>query len=223
MIRTVIGLFVFALGLCVWIVVAHPVRAPAPGTIPETVTRADTPEAPLPPPAVAQTAPETAVQTDPPSAPALPTAPAPPAAADADLRALTSTVLANLAQSAIPPSPVTAEGLRLALTDAVARNRSEPYILGLIANARENGVVQMPLALITDTGVMDLRVQLPAGRAIRPLPPTYTVAEGDSLRSIAQALYGDGGMFLRLFEANRSRLNTPDEIKPGQVLTIPPL
>lgn len=50
---------------------------------------------------------------------------------------------------------------------------------------------------------------------------TYTVKSGDSLSKIAKAIYGDGTEWRRIFDANRDKLNNPDLIHPGQVLTIP--
>jgi nucleoid-associated protein YgaU len=50
----------------------------------------------------------------------------------------------------------------------------------------------------------------------------YMVAAGDSLSSIARAVYGDANAWERIFAANRDQLTDPDEIKPGQMLNIPP-
>jgi nucleoid-associated protein YgaU len=50
----------------------------------------------------------------------------------------------------------------------------------------------------------------------------YTVASGDTLSKIAKQFYGDANAYMHIFEANRDKLNNPDMIKPGQVLTIPP-
>jgi nucleoid-associated protein YgaU len=49
----------------------------------------------------------------------------------------------------------------------------------------------------------------------------YTVVSGDTLSGIAQRFYGDGTLFLRIFEANRDQISTPNLIFPGQVLRIP--
>jgi nucleoid-associated protein YgaU len=53
--------------------------------------------------------------------------------------------------------------------------------------------------------------------------PTHTVVSGDTLWKIAQAHYGNGAKYTAIFEANRDILDDPDRIRPGQVLTIPPL
>lgn len=50
---------------------------------------------------------------------------------------------------------------------------------------------------------------------------TYTVKSGDTLSKISQQFYGDAGKYQQIFEANRDKLNDPDKIQVGQVLTIP--
>ena len=50
---------------------------------------------------------------------------------------------------------------------------------------------------------------------------TYTVVKGDSLSKIASKLLGDGNKWRRIYDANRTTIENPDLIYPGQVLTIP--
>jgi len=52
---------------------------------------------------------------------------------------------------------------------------------------------------------------------------TYTVQPGDSLWKIAEAHYGDGSQYMKIFEANQPLLEDPDKIYPGQELVIPDL
>ena len=52
-------------------------------------------------------------------------------------------------------------------------------------------------------------------------PETYTVQPGDTLSGIAQQVYGDAGSYMRIFKANRDKLDNPDMIQPGQELVIP--
>ena len=52
---------------------------------------------------------------------------------------------------------------------------------------------------------------------------TYTVQSGDTLWKIATEMYGSGGKYMKIFEANTDILENPDRIKPGQVLQIPDL
>lgn len=48
-----------------------------------------------------------------------------------------------------------------------------------------------------------------------------TVQPGNTLWGIASGAYGDGVLYVRLFEANRGQIRDPDLIYPGQVFTIP--
>ena len=54
-----------------------------------------------------------------------------------------------------------------------------------------------------------------------PEPVIYTVVSGDTLSGIAQRFYGDASAYMRIFEANRDKLNDPNLIHPGQELVIP--
>ena len=52
-------------------------------------------------------------------------------------------------------------------------------------------------------------------------PQTYTVKSGDTLSKISKQHYGDANEYMRIFYANRDKLNDPDKIQVGQELTIP--
>lgn len=58
-----------------------------------------------------------------------------------------------------------------------------------------------------------------------PASPTieYTVERGDTLSSISKAFYGSIRHIDFLYEANRDRLSSKDDLRLGQVLLIPPL
>lgn len=49
----------------------------------------------------------------------------------------------------------------------------------------------------------------------------YTVQSGDSLSKIAKHVYGDANAYHQIFNANTDKLDDPDQIKVGQVLTLP--
>jgi nucleoid-associated protein YgaU len=51
---------------------------------------------------------------------------------------------------------------------------------------------------------------------------TYTVKPGDTLSKISRQLYGDSDEFMRIFYANRDKINDPDNIQVGWELNIPP-
>ena len=50
---------------------------------------------------------------------------------------------------------------------------------------------------------------------------TYTVRPGDSLSKISKEFYGDPNQYMRIFEANRDKLQNPDRIQVDQQLFIP--
>ena len=50
---------------------------------------------------------------------------------------------------------------------------------------------------------------------------TVTVLDGENLYKIAQRVYGSGGKYLQLYEANKDILKDPNLIRAGQVLKVP--
>lgn len=59
----------------------------------------------------------------------------------------------------------------------------------------------------------------PAAAAAAPI--TITVQPGFTLWAIARDTYGDGVLYVQVFEANRDKIKDPDLIYPGQVFTVP--
>jgi LysM repeat protein len=51
---------------------------------------------------------------------------------------------------------------------------------------------------------------------------SYKVVAGDTLSKISKKYYGDPNEYMRIFYANRDKLNDPDKIQVGQDLVIPP-
>ena len=50
----------------------------------------------------------------------------------------------------------------------------------------------------------------------------YTVVSGDTLSKISKQYYGDANKYMKIFDANKPMLTSPDKIYPGQKLRIPP-
>jgi nucleoid-associated protein YgaU len=69
--------------------------------------------------------------------------------------------------------------------------------------------VQTILALVEEEGDLGAPVRL------------VTVQPGNTLWGISRRSYGEGTLFVRVFEANRERIRDPDLIYPGQVFTVP--
>lgn len=57
--------------------------------------------------------------------------------------------------------------------------------------------------------------------AITPTVRVVTVQPGFTLWAIARDSYGEGPMYVRVYEANKDKIRDPDLIYPGQVFTIP--
>jgi nucleoid-associated protein YgaU len=54
-----------------------------------------------------------------------------------------------------------------------------------------------------------------------PSQGTYTVVKGDCLWNIAKKYYGSGSKYTAIYNANRDKIQNPNLIYPGQVLTLP--
>ncbi|RBW60272.1 LysM peptidoglycan-binding domain-containing protein [Ruegeria sp. A3M17] len=61
----------------------------------------------------------------------------------------------------------------------------------------------------------------PEGETVTPPIRAVTVQEGDTLWAISRDRFGDGILYVKLFEANRDAIRDPDLIYPGQIFTIP--
>ena len=60
-----------------------------------------------------------------------------------------------------------------------------------------------------------------AGSSSTPAARTYTVQPGDSLSKISKQFYGNASMYMKIFEANKDKLDDPDKIRAGMDLRIP--
>jgi len=49
----------------------------------------------------------------------------------------------------------------------------------------------------------------------------YTVQKGDTLQKISTKFYGTSKKWTKIFGANKSKLGSPDKLRPGQTLDIP--
>jgi nucleoid-associated protein YgaU len=60
-----------------------------------------------------------------------------------------------------------------------------------------------------------------AGKTAPGKSRTYVVREGDTLASISRKFYKSSGHWKKIRSANRSIIDDPGKLKPGQTLTIP--
>ena len=56
----------------------------------------------------------------------------------------------------------------------------------------------------------------------QPEAQYYTVVSGDNLSKISKQFYSDPNKYMKIFDANKPMLTSPDRIYPGQKLRIPP-
>jgi nucleoid-associated protein YgaU len=83
--------------------------------------------------------------------------------------------------------------------------------------ATASGAPEQPAAAVHAAGTPSAspRPRAP-GRALK-----HTVADGETLFSLAQRYYKDGGKFVDIYRANQETLREPDRLEAGVVLTIP--
>jgi outer membrane biosynthesis protein TonB len=65
------------------------------------------------------------------------------------------------------------------------------------------------------------QVAEPAAAAPAPAAVSVTVQPGFTLWGIASAQFGDGVLYVQVYEANKDKIRDPDLIYPGQVFVIP--
>ena len=80
----------------------------------------------------------------------------------------------------------------------------------LIADITVNETAQAPRVQTACAGIG-------GGQSMR----TYTVQAGDTLSKISKQFYGNTNEYMKIFEANRDKLQNPDRIQVGQELKIP--
>lgn len=64
-------------------------------------------------------------------------------------------------------------------------------------------------------------LQAPKPEPAQPAVQTYVVQSGDTLSSIATKVYKDPNRWKQIYDANRSTLGSPENVRVGQTLVIP--
>ncbi len=105
----------------------------------------------------------------------------------------------------------------------------------------DEGIYTLRVDELAETGEVSSRVETPFKRedpaqfaaalaqkeaempqeAAEPPVQAITVQPGNTLWGISRARYGEGILYVRVFEANRDQIRNPDLIYPGQVFTLP--
>ena len=97
---------------------------------------------------------------------------------------------------------------------------SQLFIRGIAPSAEAKNKIWDQVKLVDPT-YSDLTLNLTVDPSLAPKEQVYTVAAGDSLSKIAKQFYGNANEYMKIFNANRDKLNDPNTIKPGQQLVIP--
>jgi nucleoid-associated protein YgaU len=117
-----------------------------------------------------------------------------------------------------PAQPVVVERVKPDAADVVAQNTVE--VLKQTPDLVSHTPAPQPAA--------EPKIEIKRPKPPRPVSPkVYTVTDGDNLAKIAKKFYGaeEGNKrtnIMRIFEANRGVLASPDEVGVGQHLLIPP-
>ncbi len=97
----------------------------------------------------------------------------------------------------------------------------------------DTGVYTLRVDQVDDQGAVTSRVESPFKRESREalaqvrdeektLPiKAVTVQPGDTLWAISRERYGEGILYVHVFQANRDRIRDPDLIYPGQIFALP--
>jgi nucleoid-associated protein YgaU len=113
------------------------------------------------------------------------------------------------------------------LTEAPAQPPVEPAPEAPPApEAKTTGEAAPAVVPDTQTATASAAPEAPAATqadpvAAVPAPVTVTVQPGFTLWGIAQERYGDGVLYVQVFEANRDKIKDPNLIYPGQVFSVP--
>ncbi|MWD29857.1 LysM peptidoglycan-binding domain-containing protein [Aquicoccus sp. SCR17] len=99
----------------------------------------------------------------------------------------------------------------------------------------DTGVYTLRVDEVDESGEVTSRLETPfkresrealeaADSAVADLPVrAVTVQRGNTLWGISRERYGEGILYVQVYEANKDRIRDPDLIYPGQVFTIPEL
>jgi nucleoid-associated protein YgaU len=102
----------------------------------------------------------------------------------------------------------------------VERNNGTVTVTGSVATHEEREKIVIALGNVAGVEKVDDRITVTG--VDMAASEFYTVQKGDTLSAISKRFYGNAGLYMRIFEANKPLLSHPDKIYPGQALRIPP-
>ncbi|MEF3047591.1 LysM peptidoglycan-binding domain-containing protein [Pseudotabrizicola sp. L79] len=128
------------------------------------------------------------------------------------------------------PTPDTAPALAEVAGDTAAEGASVPAEItaapepGRVATNPPPPAAPQPVAATPGAATPAPTLAEPAAEAVPGAVPqtvSITVQPGFSLWRIARDTYGDGVLYVQVFEANKDKIGDPDLIYPGQVFELP--
>ncbi|MDQ2066624.1 LysM peptidoglycan-binding domain-containing protein [Xinfangfangia sp. CPCC 101601] len=121
--------------------------------------------------------------------------------------------------SPAPAAPPEAQPAAAVITAPEVETVAEPAAEPAVAEAVE-ATAEVAAALAPEPAAVARVASEPAPPA-EPASISVTVQPGHSLWAIAKGQFGEGMMYVQVYEANRDAIRDPDLIYPGQVFTIP--
>ena len=119
------------------------------------------------------------------------------------------------------PAPVPPPAPEPAATEAAPAEPAAPVVLPATeAPATAPGTVP-GVAPATETPAPETLASAPEAATPATKAVIVTVQPGFSLWRIARENYGEGILYVKVFEANKDQIRDPDLIYPGQIFTVP--
>lgn len=128
------------------------------------------------------------------------------------------------------PAQTTIPGLEELVKVALEQKMSGAEISLWLNQAADSGVITVPDAYRDPNGRVDalalLATLTPTGSSVMDQAKTgrpYVIRQGDTLASIALSNYGDMAVADDIFWANRTKLQSPEDLRVGSTLYLPAL
>lgn len=129
----------------------------------------------------------------------------------------------------VPPGLYTLRADQIGADGKVTSRFETPFLRetpeALAAALKPQAIPGLPRALAPPAALSGQPAAAPAAAppvaAEAETPLSITVQPGFTLWRIARENFGDGVLYVKVFEANKAQIRDPDLIYPGQVFTIP--
>ena len=130
-----------------------------------------------------------------------------------ELKTKYSTVLGAIEQHDVQLQNLHVENDKLVINGTAPSDQAKDFVWDQIKLVdAENADISANITVVPGLGVTN-----DAGGATQ----SYTVQPGDTLSAISQKYYGSANEYMKIFYANRDKLNDPNMIQVGQELVIP--